>query len=58
MLADRNGLIARGSVEDLPTFGVEQAAFDAWLGSEPEAVEPLSVEQVEKLEELRALGVR
>jgi hypothetical protein len=57
VLADRQALIARGLSENLPTFGVEQAAFNEWLVSEPERLEPMTVEQVEKSELLRSLGV-
>lgn len=59
VLADRQALIARGVSEQLPEFQVEQAALDARLVAEPTVTpaEHFSVEQIEKLEELRALGV-
>jgi hypothetical protein len=58
VLADRQALLSRGVVEGLPEFDEEQAAFDAWLESEPnEERAALSPADLAKLEELTALGV-
>ena len=57
VLADRQALLARGVVEGLPSPGAEQANFDAWLQAEPEAVAELTPADIEKRDELRALGV-
>jgi hypothetical protein len=57
VLTDRQALIGRVEPAQLPSFPVEQAALDAWLISEPTHVAALSVEEVEQLEERRALGV-
>ena len=57
VLADRQALIARGIGENLPTRGVEQANLDSWLVEEPKPLERLSPAELEKLDELRALGV-
>lgn len=57
VLADRQGLIARGVSENLPTLGLEQAAFDVALEAEPERLAPLSLAESEQMELRRALGV-
>lgn len=57
MLADRQALIGRVDPRDLPSFPVEQAGFDEWLASEPKSVAAMTPAEIEKFEELRALGV-
>jgi hypothetical protein len=57
VLADRQGLIARGATEDLPNFATVQLEFDEWLIAEPQPAPQLSSADIEKQEELRALGV-
>lgn len=55
-MVDRQALLARGIVEDLPTFGTAQTQFDGALNADavPSAHSSLSVEQ---LELRQALGV-
>lgn len=56
-LADRQALLSRGITEDLPTTLSAQQHFDDWLLAEREPAEPLTPEQLERREELLALGV-
>lgn len=57
VLADRQALLSRGVTEGLPTLEREQEAFDDWLLGEPPTVAAMTPEQLERHEELVALGV-
>lgn len=56
-LADRQALLARGVVEDLPTIFSAQQHFDDWLVAEQQPAQAMTPEQVARREELMALGV-
>lgn len=53
-MADRQGLIARGVVEDLPSLFDAHARFDEALNAEPKQLEAVDSEQMELR---RAMGV-
>jgi hypothetical protein len=53
-LADRQGLIARGVSEELPTLAEVQTRLDDALAAEPKVLESVDSEQMELR---RAMGV-
>ncbi len=57
VLADRQGLIARGTTEGLPSFRAEVQRIDEALAAEPQAVDPAKQISPEQMELRRALGV-
>jgi hypothetical protein len=56
-LADRQALIARGVVEDLPSFRAEQQRIDEALAAEPKPADAGKQISPEQMELRRALGV-
>jgi len=56
-LADRQALIGRGLVEELPTVFTAQQHFDEWLVSEQKSAQAMTPEQLARHEELVAMGV-
>ncbi len=57
VLADRQGLIARGATEGFPSFRAEVQRIDEALAAEPRAVDPSKQISPEQMELRRALGV-
>lgn len=57
VLADRQALLSRGVAENLPSIDSEQARFDEWLEAEPQQRPEMTPADLERFEELTALGV-